>query len=47
MIDFKKSEICARISRILQFLQTIHQKFRKNNQVIDQIDQKRRLIRVK
>ncbi len=47
MIDFKKSEACARISRILQFLQTIHQKFRKNSQVLDQTDQKRRLIRVK
>jgi hypothetical protein len=47
MIDLKKSEACARISRILQFLQTIHQKFRENNQVLDQTDQKRRLIRVK
>jgi hypothetical protein len=47
MIDFKKSETCARIFRILQFLQTIHQKFRENNQVLDQTDQKKRLIRVK
>ncbi len=31
MIDFKKSETCARISRILQFLQTIYQKLRENN----------------
>jgi hypothetical protein len=47
MIDFKEFETCARISRILQFLQTIHQKFRKNNQVLAQIDKKKRFIRVK
>ncbi len=47
MIDLKKSEACAKIFRILQFLQTIHQKFRENNQVLDQTNQKKRLIRVK
>jgi hypothetical protein len=47
MIDLKKSEACLRISRILQFLQTIHQKFRENSQALDQIDQKKRFIRVK
>ncbi len=47
MIDFKKSETYARIFRILQFLQTIHQKYRENNQVLDQTDQKKHLIRVK
>ncbi len=47
IINFKKSQTCARIFRILQFLQTIYQKFRENSQVLDQINQKRRFIRVK
>jgi hypothetical protein len=38
MSDVTKSQADPRISRFLQFLQTLHKKFRKNRQILDQIN---------
>jgi hypothetical protein len=36
MSDVTESQADLRISWFLQFLQTIHKKFRKNNEIVDQ-----------
>jgi hypothetical protein len=44
MIDFTKFETNSKISEILQFLQKIHQKFRKDNEIIDKVYLKKRYL---
>jgi hypothetical protein len=38
MIDFTKFEADSEIFEILQLLQKIHQKFRKDNEIIDKVN---------
>ncbi len=47
MIDLTKFEADSKIFEILQLLQKIHQKFRKDNEIIDKINSKRRHLQLK
>ncbi len=42
MIDLTKFKTNSEIFEILQLLQKIHQKFRKDNEIIDKVNSKRR-----
>jgi hypothetical protein len=47
MINLTKLEASSKILEILQLLQKIHQKFRKNNEIIDKADSKERHLQLK
>ncbi len=47
MIDFTKLETDSEIFEILQLLQKIHQKFRKDSEIIDKANSKRRHFQLK
>ncbi len=47
MIYFTKLEASSEIFEILQLLQKIHQKFRKNSEITDKVDSKRRHLQLK
>ncbi len=47
MSNVAKSQADTEISRVLQFLQTIHKKFCENRQVINQINSKECVVYVK
>jgi hypothetical protein len=47
MIDFTKLEADSRFFEILQFLQKIHQKLRKDSEIIDKTKSKRRHFQLK
>jgi hypothetical protein len=47
MIDLTKFEADLKNFEILQLLQKIHQKFRKDSEIIDKINSKRRHFQLK
>jgi hypothetical protein len=47
IIDFTKLEADSEIFEILQFLQKIYKKFRKDNEIIDKVNSKRRHFQLK
>jgi hypothetical protein len=47
MINLTKFEVSSKILEILQLLQKIHQKFRKDNEITDKADLKRRHLQLK
>ncbi len=47
MINLTKLEASSKILEILQLLQKIHQKFRKDSEITDKVDSKRRHLQLK
>ncbi len=47
MSNISEFETNTDISRILQFLQTLHQKFRKNREIINSINSQKHFVCVK